>query len=93
VVESKDAAGNVVNISSGQKYTLLDLLAALRELMGVDVEPIFKKEKPGDIRHSVADISRATKLLGYDILTDFKQGLRHTIGYFKAMVPQQVRAR
>jgi UDP-glucose 4-epimerase len=92
-VESKDAAGNVVNIASGQKYTLLDLLAALRELMGVDVEPIFKKEKPGDIRHSVADISRATKLLGYDILTDFKQGLRHTIGYFKAMVPQQVRAR
>ncbi len=92
-VESKDAAGKVINIASGRKYTLLDLLAALRELMGVDVEPIFKKEKPGDIRHSVADISKATKLLGYDILTDFKEGLGHTIEYFKTTVPRQVRAR
>jgi UDP-glucose 4-epimerase len=92
-VESKDAAGKVINIASGRKYTLLDLVAALRELMGVDIEPIFEKEKPGDIRHSVADISKATKLLGYDILTDFKEGLRHTIEYFKTMVPRQVRAR
>ncbi|MCK4656359.1 MAG: SDR family oxidoreductase [candidate division Zixibacteria bacterium] len=92
-VESKDAAGKVINIASGRKYTLLDLVAALWELMGVDIEPIFEKEKPGDIRHSVADISKATKLLGYDILTDFKEGLRHTIEYFKTMVPRQVRAR
>ncbi len=92
-VESKNAAGKVINIASGRKYTLLDLLAALRELMGVDVEPIFEEEKPGDIRHSVADISKATELLSYDILTDFKEGLRHTIEYFKTMVPRQVRAR
>jgi nucleoside-diphosphate-sugar epimerase len=92
-VESKDAVGKVINIASGRKYTLLDLLAALQELMGVEVEPVFEKEKPGDIRHSVADISMATKLLGYDIVTDFKEGLRHTIEYFKTVIPQQIRAR
>jgi UDP-glucose 4-epimerase len=92
-VESKDAVGKVINIASGRKYTLLDLLAGLQELMGVGVEPIFEKEKPGDIRHSVADISKATNLLGYDILTDFKEGLRHTIEYFKTTVPRPVRAR
>ena len=92
-VQSKDAAGKVINIASGRKQTLLDLLAALQELVGVDVEPLFEKEKPGDIRHSVADISKAAKLLGYDIVTDFKEGLRHTIEYFKTMIPRQARAR
>jgi len=88
-VESAEAAGEVVNIASGQQCTLLELLATLQELLRVQAEPLFEKEKPGDIRHSVADVSKATKLLGYGVLTDFKGGLHQAIEYFRTKIPKQ----
>jgi len=46
------------------------------------VEPIFAEPRKGDVKHSMADISKAQSLLGYDKLVDFKSGMRKTIGGF-----------
>lgn len=81
--KSESAAGETFNVASGRSYTLLDLLEALRRLIDVDTEPRFEAEKPGDIRHSLADISKAMDKLGYVDAADFEEGLRSTVEYFK----------
>lgn len=72
----------VYNIAVGERYTLLDLFHTLCELMDKDVQPHFREEREGDIHHSLADISKARKLLGYEPGVKFREGLLRTIGYF-----------
>ena len=69
--------GEVFNAATGRATSLLDLLAALKELTGSDFEPRFKELRAGDIRHSVADITRAGKILGFSPKFDIRQGLKH----------------
>lgn len=87
--EAPDVAGKVYNVAGGVRFTLFDLLEVLKELLGVDVEPAFKPEKQGDIRHSGADISLAEKELGFEITVDFREGLRRTIEYFRSRTPEK----
>jgi len=91
--EAPDVAGKVYNVAGGVRYTLFDLLEELKELVGVDVEPIFKPEKQGDIKHSGADTSLAEKELGFEITVDFREGLRRTIEYFKSRIPEKAPTR
>ena len=72
--------GEVFNAATGRATSLLDLLAALKELTGSDFEPRFKELRAGDIRHSVADITRAGKILGFSPKFDIRQGLKHCDG-------------
>lgn len=81
--ESDVAAGETFNVASGKNYALLDLLAALGQVMDIDIEPRFEGEKPGDIRHSLADVSKATELLGFDATANFEEGLGRTVEYFR----------
>jgi UDP-glucose 4-epimerase len=92
-VESSAAMGETFNVASGQGRTLLDLLANLKELMGVDIEPAFENERPGDVKHSVADISKAVSVLGYDASVDFREGLQSTIEHLRSKMPQRDLAR
>jgi len=68
--------GSVFNVGTGKQTSLLDLLAAFRDLMGLDFEIHFKNERAGDIKHSVADISCAVRNLGYTPRYDIHEGLR-----------------
>ncbi len=86
--EAPGVAGKMYNIAGGVRFTLLDLLEALRELLSVDIEPIFKPEKQGDIKHSGADTSLAEKELGFRIDVDFREGLNRTIEYFRSRIPE-----
>ena len=88
-VESKAAAGETFNVASGERQTVLDLLGILGEIAGIEIEPRFEKMKPGDIRHSVAGISKAVKLLGYEVSTGFREGLKYTMDHFRARIPEQ----
>ncbi len=79
---AEKAAGEVINIACGERYTLLDLVRMINEIMGKNVEPRFEPERPGDVKHSLAGIEKARQLLGYEVRVDFKTGLERTIDFF-----------
>jgi len=69
------AAGHVFNIACGQRSTLNQLVEYLNEILGTDFEPEYTSERPGDVKHSLADISAAQEVLGYQPQVDFREGL------------------
>jgi nucleoside-diphosphate-sugar epimerase len=75
--------GRVFNVACGQRYTLLDLLAALNDILGVHLAPIHTVPRPGDVRHSLAEITAAQEDLGYRAEVDFHEGLRRTVAWFR----------
>lgn len=72
---AKGVAGKVFNIACGQRYTLLDLVAALNKGLGTDIHPSFEAERAGDVKHSLADIQRAQSEMGFAVVTDFYTGI------------------
>jgi nucleoside-diphosphate-sugar epimerase len=80
---SGEAPGQVVNIACGARYTVNTLFAHLKNLMGVSLSAQHSHPRPGDIRHSLADISKARKLMGYRPETTFEEGLRKTVAWFQ----------
>jgi len=77
-----DAYG-IFNISQSESITINQLAALIIELVGSNVQPIHQGPRPGDIRHSLADVSKA-KALGYEPKYDLRAGLAETIGWFNA---------
>ena len=78
-----EAAGQVFNIAYGEREYLIDIYHALTRVLQVEIEPVFGPERPGDIRHSNADISKARRLLGYAPDYDFVKGLAEAIQWYK----------
>ena len=78
-----EAAGQVFNIAYGEREYLIDIYHALTRVLQVETEPVFGPERPGDIRHSNADISKARRLLGYAPDYDFAKGLAEAIQWYK----------
>jgi nucleoside-diphosphate-sugar epimerase len=82
--ESTRAVGQVVNVANGQQISLNDLLSALKKLTGRDdVEAEYREPRVGDVRHSLADITRARELLGYEPRVGLDEGLRKTLDWWK----------
>ncbi len=80
------AVGEVFNIGTGQETNLLDILAMLGAVTGRRVEPVFAEPRPGDIRRSFGDISRAKRVLGYRPDVHLSEGLRRTVQWLSAQV-------
>jgi UDP-glucose 4-epimerase len=78
------AVGNVYNIGNGGSTTILDLVKHLNQLLGSDVQPEFGPPRPGDVRHSQADITLARRELGYEPKVSFVEGLRRTLDAYRA---------
>lgn len=76
---AEKASGQVINIACGGRYTLLDLIKGINEILGKNIEPEFQPERFGEVKHSMADISRAKEVLGFSVKTEFKEGLEETI--------------
>jgi UDP-glucose 4-epimerase len=83
-VKSAKAAGKVVNVACGKRYTLNELARKLSGLTQTDIEPIYDDPRPGDIMHSLGDITAARDLLGYDPRITFEEGLKKTVAWFRA---------
>ncbi len=73
----------VFNIACGKRITVNELVKSLNRIMDTDIEPLHTNPRPGDVRHSQADISKAKKVLGYRIEVDFEEGLRKTVERFR----------
>jgi len=80
--EAPDAAG-VFNVGCGDRVSLLDIIARLEALLGHAVERRHTPVRAGDVPHTLADIERAGKLLGYTPLVGFDEGLRRTFDHFR----------
>lgn len=81
--EHKDACNKVYNIAVGESISLNKLLKHLMHITGKKIEPVFKEERPGDVKNSLADISLAMQYLGYNPLVKVKEGLALTVPWFK----------
>ncbi len=74
--QAPGAAGQVFNIACGQRSTVNELVQYLNEILGTDLEPEYTPERPGDVKHSLADISAAQEILGYKPQVQFPEGLK-----------------
>ena len=81
--DAPGAAGQVINVAGGRRISLNQLLAAIQAIVGSDVEPIHDPPRPGDVRHSLADLGRARALLGYEPRVSVEDGLRRTVESLK----------
>lgn len=79
-----DAAGGTFNVACGGRYTLNELVGLLNQILGTDLRPVYEAERPGDVKHSQADISAARAALGYQPRVSFEEGLRRTVEWFRA---------
>ncbi len=87
--KAKGVAGRVFNVAMGGSITLLKLIAILNELLGTDIQPNHGAPRQGDIRESMADITEARRLLGFEPIVDFEEGLRRSIEYYQALATRR----
>ncbi len=78
-----EASGEVINVATGGRVSLLQLLDTLNLVMGTAMAPEFKGLRLGDVRDSQADIQKAQKLLGYTPIVGFEEGLRRTVAWYR----------
>jgi len=81
----KGIQGEVFNIASGRRYTVLDIVERLNNIFNKYVHPNFLEPRKGDVRHTLGDISKAEKLLGYRVEVDFEEGLKRTVKWLRAL--------
>jgi nucleoside-diphosphate-sugar epimerase len=82
---STGGVGMVVNIANGERITLNALLTELKDLTGKkDVTAEYREARVGDVRHSLADITRARELLNYEPIVGLREGLQYTIEWWKS---------
>ena len=82
-VAPSEAAGEAYNIAYGGREYLIDIYYGLTKALGVDIAPNFGPDRPGDIKHSNADISKARRLLGYSPDWSFERGIQAAIAWYK----------
>ena len=76
--------GQTFNIACGDRISLNRLLEEIRGIVGSDVEATYLEPRQGDVKHSLADISRARERLGYEPLVGFNEGLQRTVEALRA---------
>jgi len=79
------AAGMLYNVATGQRASLLDLVAMINLALGTSIAPRHEAARPGDVRHSQADISRARRELGFQPTVGLEEGLRRAVAHYREM--------
>jgi UDP-glucose 4-epimerase len=83
------AGGESVNVGCGSRISLLDIIERLEALLGHRVERRHTPARAGDVPHTLADVSHAKRVLGYEPLVGFDEGFRRTVDYFKTWFASQ----
>ena len=81
--DNKDALNQVYNIAYGEQTSLNDLFETIKQIAGSDLAPQYGPERKGDVKHSLADISKAKSLLGYDPAVSVKEGLKTAFEWYR----------
>jgi nucleoside-diphosphate-sugar epimerase len=80
---AEKVSGKVINAATGERFTLNQTFDILSGLTGYEGEPAYGEPRAGDVRDSLADISLARELLGYEPVVDFSEGLRRTVEWYR----------
>ena len=83
-VNAPGASGQVVNIATGTRISLNQLFASMRDAIGSRLEPSYGPARQGDVKDSLADITRARTLLGYEPSVSLEEGLKNTIEWYRS---------
>lgn len=81
--EASEGSGEALNIACGETVTVNELFRSLQEITGSSVEARHADPRPGDVRHSFADITRARDVLGFAPSVGFTEGLERTVSWFR----------
>jgi len=81
--EAPTASGEVINVATGGRISLIELFNEMKGIIGAGVDPTFVDPRPGDVRDSQADIRKAKAILGYEPSVSFEDGLRRTIQSYR----------
>jgi nucleoside-diphosphate-sugar epimerase len=82
--EAPKAAGQVINVATNGRVSLNELLRVMNTIVGTDLKAIYKDVRPGDVKDSQADITKAKELLGYTPIVSLEDGLRRTLEWCRA---------
>jgi UDP-N-acetylglucosamine/UDP-N-acetylgalactosamine 4-epimerase len=85
LTDNKEALKKAYNVAVGEKFSVNDLYNACRQQLNSDWPATYREPRAGDIRDSLADISLAKNLLGYQPTKKFEDGLKETIEFFKKL--------
>ena len=77
------APGETINIACGTRVTLNELAALIGRIVGTEVKPTYQPRRTGDVRHSLADIGKARRLLGYEPTHSMEQGLDEALDWYE----------
>jgi UDP-glucose 4-epimerase len=83
-METPGVSGEVFNIACNTRHTLLDIAEAIGRYLGRPLERRHVASRAGDVRHTLADITKAMRLLDYRPTVDFAEGMHRTCEYFVA---------
>lgn len=78
-----NVGGGVFNVACGDRISLLDLVNTLNEILGTGITANHEDARPGDVKHSQADSSRAAEAFGFDPKVSFAEGIKHTVAWYK----------
>ncbi|HEX2845621.1 MAG TPA: SDR family oxidoreductase [Chitinophagaceae bacterium] len=81
--DNAGAVNQIYNIACGEQTTLMEMFDYLKDAAGSSLKPIHGPERKGDVKHSLADISKAGKLLGYKPAVTVKEGLKKTLEWYR----------
>ncbi|MGE0479805.1 MAG: SDR family oxidoreductase [Phycisphaerae bacterium] len=81
--EAPDVNGEVVNVACGERTTLNQILKQLNELLGTNIQAEYNDPRPGDVKHSLADLEAAKRVIGYTPQVFFSDGLRRAISWYR----------
>ena len=79
-----EVSGTVINVATNTRISLNDLFNTVKSITGAGVSPVYGPARAGDVRDSLADITRARQLLGYTPLVGLEEGLRQTVEWFES---------
>jgi nucleoside-diphosphate-sugar epimerase len=82
-IGAPEISGEIINAACGSKTTVNQLFEHIRQILHKDIDPIHQEPRPGDIRHSFADITKAQEVLKYEPKISLIQGLQETIRWYK----------
>ena len=80
---AKQTGGEVVNIACGLAVTVNEIIAMINDITGKNVKPNYTDPRPGDVKHSMADISLAKELIGFEPIVSFEKGLQLAIDWYR----------
>lgn len=82
-INAKHVKGAVINIASGERISINDLVKNMSDVLEREIDPDYKEPREGDIRHSVADVSEAVKKLGFKAKVPFNEGMKKYVSWFE----------